>query len=118
MSTDKPLVLLVEDQDDIRADVREMLISLGHQVIEAASGEEALDLAGIEGIDLVLSDIMLGGAVTGDRLVGRIEAPVMLMSSLPQGDARRAGHAVLTKPFTRGQLAAFLADALAREAAE
>ncbi|MBL6428067.1 MAG: PAS-domain containing protein [Maritimibacter sp.] len=112
------LVLLVEDQDDIRADVREMLISLGHQVIEAASGEEALDLAGIEGIDLVLSDIMLGGAVTGDRLVGRIEAPVMLMSSLPQGDARRAGHAVLTKPFTRGQLAAFLADALAREAAE
>ncbi|MEC7764688.1 MAG: PAS-domain containing protein [Pseudomonadota bacterium] len=112
------LVLLVEDQEDIRADVRGMLVALGHQVIEAVSGEEALDLGGIEEIDVVLSDIMLGGAVTGDTLAGRMDAPVLLMSSLPANDARRTGRPVLSKPFTRGQLSAFLTESLDREAAE
>lgn len=112
------LVLLVEDQDEIRADVRGMLVALGHQVIEASSGEEALELGGIGEIDLVLSDIMLGGSVTGDTLSGAMNAPVLLMSSLPPSDARRAGHPVLSKPFTRGQLSAFLTDSFAREAAE
>tara|TARA_R100000322_G_scaffold94439_2_gene58801 strand:+ start:18088 stop:19914 length:1827 start_codon:yes stop_codon:yes gene_type:complete len=108
------LVLLVEDQDDIRTEVREMLIALGHQVIEAGSGEEARALAGVEGIGLVLSDIMLGGGLTGDQLAvafdeAGLEAPVLLMSSLPPDDPRRAGAPVLGKPFTQAQLAAFLA---------
>lgn len=117
------LILLVEDQDDIRLDVREMLIALGHQVIEASTGEEALELAGIDGIGLVLSDIMLAGDLTGDQLARRLseaghDAPVVLMSSLPAGDPRRTAAPVLTKPFTRSQLDAFLSDAIDKEAAE
>ncbi len=112
------LVLLIEDQPDIRADVREMLIALGHQVIEAESGEEALTLAGIDGIELVLSDINLGGAWTGDRLVdalrkGGLDAPMLLMSSLPPGDPMRGTRPTLSKPFSQGQLAAFLAGEMA-----
>jgi signal transduction histidine kinase len=116
---DPRFVLLVEDHDDIRASVREMLMALGHKVIEAASAEEALELAGIEGIGLVLSDIMLGPGLTGDALAGELagaglDAPVLLMSSLPADDPRRAGRAVLSKPFTQGQLAAFLDAELPR----
>ncbi len=109
------LVLLIEDQPDIRADVREKLVALGHQVIEAESGEEALELAGIDGIGLVLSDIMLGGDWTGDRLIAELDsrglmAPKRLMSSLPIDDPRRAAAPCLSKPFTQGQLAAFLIE--------
>ncbi|WP_336245282.1 PAS-domain containing protein [Maritimibacter dapengensis] len=112
------LVLLVEDQSEIRADVRDMLIALGHQVIEAESGEEALDLAGIDGIGLVLSDINLGGEWTGDRLIAALRdrglaAPMVLMSSLPPGDPRRGVAPTLSKPFTQAQLAAFLASEVA-----
>jgi signal transduction histidine kinase len=118
---DKPappprLVLLVEDEDEIRENVRGMLTDLGHQVIEATSAEEAAELAQIDGIGLVLSDIMLAGAETGDALVARLRAsglsaPMCLMSSLPKSDPRRA-HApvpVLSKPFGASDLAAFLA---------
>jgi len=116
------LVLLVEDQDEIRTSVREMLTGLGHQVIEAGSGEEALDLAGLEGIGLVLSDIMLAGDLRGDALAGRLAKggpPVLLMSSLPASDPRRvdAPVPVLSKPFGARELAAFLASHLDPEPA-
>ncbi len=113
------LVLLVEDSDEIRENVREMLIGLGHQVIEATGAEEALFLAGIDGIGLILSDINLKGGMSGDALLERLrregaQAPACLMTSLPPGDRRRADAAfpILQKPFTQGELAAFLAREL------
>lgn len=116
------LVLLVEDEDTIRESVRGMLIDLGHQVIEATTAEEAADLARIDGIGLVLSDIMLEGAETGDALVARlraagITAPMCLMSSLPRTHPKRAGATVpvLSKPFDADELAAFLATSLSHE---
>ncbi len=113
------LVLLVEDSDEIRENTREMLTGLGHQVIEASSAEEALFLVGIEGIGLVLSDINLGGAMSGIELVTRLKreglaAPACLMTSLPASDPRRAKAAfpLIAKPFTQVTLAAFLAREL------
>ncbi len=113
------LVLLVEDTDEIRENVREMLISFGHQVIEATSADEALFLAGIDGIGLILSDINLKGGMSGDALLKRLRqegstAPACLMTSLPANDPRRADAAfpILAKPFTQGELAAFLAREL------
>ncbi|MCP5037195.1 MAG: PAS domain-containing protein [Rhodobacteraceae bacterium] len=113
------LVLLVEDTPEIRENVREMLIALGHKVIEAEGADEALFLAGIDGIGLILSDINLHGAMSGDALLARLQsegnnAPALLMTSLPASDPRRAGaaFAVIAKPFTQGELAAFLAREL------
>ncbi|MEY8840847.1 ATP-binding protein, partial [Cribrihabitans sp. XS_ASV171] len=60
------LALLVEDHEDLRAQFRDMLMDLGHSVIEATSVDEACALAAdIDGIALVLSDIRLEGAATG-----------------------------------------------------
>lgn len=114
------LVLLVEDDADIRESVRVLLRAAGHAVIEAASGEEALALAEVPGIGLVLSDIQLGGGMTGAELAERLAAirypaRVLLMTALPPADPRRAGAGapVLSKPFDAATLAAAMAEALA-----
>lgn len=110
------LVLLVEDRAEIRAAVRADLTGLGHQVIEAATADEALSLAEIPGIDWVLSDIRLG-AGDGVALLTRIAArhPALrlaLMTSLPATDPLRATGAarwpVLTKPVEAAALHALL----------
>ncbi|TDK46312.1 hybrid sensor histidine kinase/response regulator [Antarcticimicrobium luteum] len=108
------LALLVEDSDDLREAVRDMLVKLGHTVIEAVSVDEACALlADLEDIRLVLSDIRLQGTATGLDLLDRIEGsglPCILMTSLPPSDplhrAALARVPVLRKPFTRRQLAA------------
>ena len=111
------LVLLVEDSPDIRASVREMLIRMGHSVVEAASAEEGEVLAGVSGIDLILSDISLAGAMNGPEMLDRLRedglgAPAYLMTSLPPAAPdRRAAEEhfpLISKPFTQQELAAFL----------
>lgn len=106
------MVLLVEDDDTIRADTRAMLTGLGHAVIEAASLAEARALTDLPGLSLILSDIQLGDGL-GLDLAGAL--PMVLMTSLPAGDPirARARGPVLTKPFTSGRLAAALASATA-----
>ncbi len=110
------LVLLVEDAAHIREAVRDRLLAAGHIVLEAGGVAEARDLLGIDGIGLVLSDIMLRSAETGLDLAALAAArdlPVALMTSLPV-DAplyREAVAAwpVLRKPFSVEKLAAVLA---------
>ena len=110
------LVLLVEDADDLRALVRDMLMGLGHSVIEAASVDEATALlADLPDITLILSDIQLKGDATGLDLAKRLGAdapPVILMTSLPGDDAlflEAQTHApVLRKPFDERDLIALI----------
>ncbi|MCX7557948.1 PAS-domain containing protein [Sulfitobacter sp. F26204] len=109
------LVLLVEDDGDIRTAVRDMLMGLGHSVIEATSADEATALlADLPDIAMVLSDIQLVGEATGLDLVQRIgtRLPRLLMTSLPPDHALfRAGQKlapVLRKPFTAEDLAALI----------
>jgi len=120
-------VLLVDDSAEIRAGVREMLVELGHQVVEAGCIDEALALAPIDGLNLVLSDLSLAGGETGLALADALAAqghglPFLLMSSRPPGDAlrdRAAGRfPLLAKPFSAGELEAFLALPPQVEAAE
>ena len=64
------LVLLVEDDEDLRAMTRMLLIDLGYRVVEAGSGRQALDMVGaIEKIDLLLTDVVLPGGMSGPEFV-------------------------------------------------
>ena len=109
-------MLPVEDREEIRADVRAMLRALGHNVIEAASADEALALSDLPGLDLVLSDIGLPGAMSGLDIAAALRgrghlARIVLMGSLPPGDAQRARAGslpVLSKPFSPADLATAL----------
>ncbi|MCA0939701.1 PAS-domain containing protein [Salipiger pacificus] len=112
---DRPrgLALLVEDDTELRAQLRDMLTGLGHAVVEASSVAEARALAEGLSLDLVLSDLMLEGDEPGSALPAALPGlDVRLMTSLPPGDPRRAAAEaaapVIAKPFTQGQLATFL----------
>ncbi len=111
------LVLLVEDSDDIRATVREMLTDMGHRVIEATSAEEGSALAMLEGVNFVLSDITLIGGMTGVQMFDTLKqnglkANACLMTSLPANNPIRkdaaARYSLIPKPFTATDLAAFM----------
>ena len=110
------LALLVEDNEDLRAMFRDMLMDLGHSVIEATSVDEATALvADLKDITVILSDINLQGRGTGLDLLDRMQGtglPVILMTSLPQTDPRHqlalSRAPVLRKPFTAAQLVALI----------
>ncbi len=113
---DPGLVLLVEDSDDLRRSIRDMLRDAGHAVIEATTTDEAAKLArDVPEISLILSDISLEGADTGLDLLSRLPPdapPCYLMTSLrndhPLHIAALARAPVLRKPFSADALTHFL----------
>jgi CheY-like chemotaxis protein len=68
-------VLLVEDEDDVRAVARESLALCGYTVLEARDGEDALRVAGGERghIDLMVTDVVMPG-MNGRELAERLLA--------------------------------------------
>jgi DNA-binding response OmpR family regulator len=64
--------LIVDDEERILFVLRETLERVGHQVTTASSGEAALDHLQETPYDLVLLDLMLGGAVDGQRVLEAI----------------------------------------------
>ncbi len=72
---------------------------------------------GLDGLGLILSDIVLEGDETGPDFLRRqldagLSIPALLMTSLPPDDPRRANAPVpvLPKPFTQAELCAFLSQ--------
>src|SRR5919197_2232862 len=104
-------VLVVEDQEDNRRIVRDLLSSAGYQIVEAVSGEEGVSLAEREQPDLILMDIQLPD-LDGYEATRRIRAnpalekiPIIAVTSYAlSGDdvkARAAGcDDYVTKPFS------------------
>jgi signal transduction histidine kinase/CheY-like chemotaxis protein len=112
-------VLVVDDESDVRQLAREMLESLGFQVVTASHGREALEVfpARAEEIAIVLLDVTmpeLSGEETALRLAKiRPETPIVLMSGYRQTyaasrlrDGIPAGF--LHKPFDRDALVGVL----------
>ncbi len=102
-------VLLVEDDALIRMTTEEMLVSLGHTVIEAADAEDALAAVdGDEAVDVLMTDISLPG-LSGEQLAARLRQrlpglPVVFASGYDRPAERlspdKAGPAVhLSKPY-------------------
>lgn len=113
-STSSQLVLLVEDDPDVRSALADLLRASGHAVTIAASAEEALDVLEHTHQSLVLSDVDLGGSTNGVELMSQIaqqhpRLPRILMSGLPAEIlTSRFGltddQPLLSKPFTIPQL--------------
>ena len=112
---DPTLILLVEDAAHIREAVRDTLVSAGHSVLEAASVDDARRTLDIEGLGLVLTDIMLKTSDTGLDLAADASAkniPVALMTSLPPDaplyQKAQGRWPIVRKPFTLSALEAAL----------
>ncbi len=102
-------VLLVEDQEDLRALLRHILQSRGYTVFEAPSGEEALAVAEtIRSLDLLVTDIIMpkmrGWELARKLRAERPELKVLYMSGHTDTDlindgALLEGGSLLEKPF-------------------
>jgi two-component system cell cycle response regulator DivK len=104
-------ILAVEDHEDNRRIMRDLLTSAGFEMIEALTGEEGVRLAESERPDLILMDIQLPG-LDGYEATRRIKAnpalraiPIIAVTSYAlSGDevkAREAGcDDYVTKPFS------------------
>lgn len=108
------LALLVEDEDDVRAVVRSQLQGLGFAVVEASTGEEAVELlAALDQVRLVVTDIVMPGSIDGYALARMVaadapEARLVMMTGYTASDP--AGP-VLRKPFDRSDLAKAIREA-------
>lgn len=104
-------ILIVEDHEDNRRILRDLLTSAGFDLVEATTGEEGVALAETQRPDLILMDIQLPG-LDGYEATRRIKAnpalhqiPIIAVTSYAlSGDdvkAREAGcDAYVTKPFS------------------
>ncbi|WP_413166512.1 response regulator [Capilliphycus salinus ALCB114379] len=119
------LVLLIDDEDDIR-EVAQMTLEfiLGWQVITAQSGPEGLTKACQEQPDVILLDVMMpewDGLMTFQKLQAEPKTkdiPVILLTAQVQTEKQRlfaesGVNGVITKPFeplTLGNLVAQILD--------
>jgi PAS domain S-box-containing protein len=115
-------ILVVEDNEGIRRAVRRQLTQLGYRVIEAETADAALEVLAAERVVLLLTDIVMPGAMDGIELARTAmarwpELKVILTSGFPEyrlgdnGEAR-AGLKLLGKPYRRDELARALREAL------
>jgi len=122
MTTSKR-ILLVEDQEDGRRIVRDLLAASDYALIEAKTGEEGLALAEQERPDLILMDIQLPG-LDGYEVTRRIKAnpalshiPIVAVTSYAlSGDEQKAYAAgcndYVAKPFSPRALMAKIREYL------
>lgn len=116
-------ILLVEDTEDNRRIVRDLLTSVGYQLLEAETGEAGVAMAKEHRPDLILMDIQLP-LLDGYEATRRIKAdpalaaiPVIAVTSYAlSGDeakTRAAGcDAYIAKPFSPRQLLAKVREML------
>ena len=110
-------ILVVEDQEDNRQIVRDLLTTTDYEVLEAENGEEALAAVAKQRPDLILMDIQLP-IMDGYEATRRIKAdpalsniPVIAVTSYAlSGDEEKARAAgcddFVPKPFSPRQLLA------------
>ena len=116
-------ILVIEDQEDNRRIVRDLLASAGYEMIEAATGEEGVSQAEATTPDLILMDIDLPG-MNGYEATRRVKSnpalrriPIIAVTSYAlSGDDAKAYEAgcdaYVTKPFSPRALLAKIREYL------
>jgi response regulator NasT len=116
-------IIIADDESLIRLDLREMLISLGYDVIaEVGDGRTAIDLAKKLRPDLVIMDIKMpevDGIAAAEELTREKVSPVVLLTAYSdQALVERAKEAgvvgYLVKPFREAELMPVIEVAMAR----
>jgi len=121
-------VLLAEDEALNAAMLRAHLEQLGHQVVHAASGQRAIELARVCDLDLMMIDARMPG-LDGHETIGALRAmdgqaaltPIVALIGGDPDEARdclgAGADALLRKPVTVPAVARAIAEALASEPA-
>ena len=118
-SVEGQLILVVDDDDEVRTVVSDHLRRCGRMVVEASSLAEASELLKIDGLSSVITDLDLGGTDTGLDVAAIVPAciPVLIVTGLSDSDPMRREaqnlYQVLTKPFDLKALDAALVRVMA-----
>jgi signal transduction histidine kinase/ActR/RegA family two-component response regulator len=117
-------ILLVEDEDSVRALIGRVLASRGYTLLQARSGPEAIDIwrDARSTIDLVITDLIMPGGLNGAELIERLRAdqPALGVVYMSGYSAKisvnelsiQEGAAYLTKPFAARELARVVRETL------
>ena len=109
-------VLIVEDDEDVRATAAEMLIELGYDVLKAkdADGAMAIIESGVA-IDVLFTDVIMPGKIRSTELAHRAQQKLPRLAvlftsgytdnAMLHGDILDRDANVLNKPYTREDLA-------------
>ena len=116
----EPVILVVEDEAQMRRFLRASLANHGYRVVEATNGNEALTLARGHNPELVILDLGLpdmDGLEVAKRLREWMTAPIIVVSARGQEDDKvraldEGADDYLTKPFGTGELMARIRVAL------
>jgi signal transduction histidine kinase len=119
-------VLLVEDEEGVRRSTTRILEDSGYRVLPAENGVEALRVFDSEPIDILVTDVVMPGGVSGNSLADQLRAkdsalPVVFVSGYSQETIAEKGvlprsTALVRKPFLPTELLDAMDQALAEGA--
>jgi CheY-like chemotaxis protein len=116
-----PLILVIEDEYLLQADIENVLTDAGFDTDIVASGEEALTLlmAGTKHPNLLVTDVQLAGRLTGWEVAKRIREkdpsfPVIYVTAYSQDWPAQGvpNSIVIPKPFASAQLMTAISNLL------
>ena len=104
MPDPQPTILLVDDDQDLRNLLERVLLRSGMAVHPAGDGRQAIKLLARQKFDLVVTDIIMPGDWTGQRLAGELRRQrpglgVILMSGYGPGRLEETGGTASTGTF-------------------
>ena len=118
-------ILTVDDSTSMRQMVKATLVSAGYGVVEAADGQEALDYARENPVDLVIADVNMP-RMDGITLIGELRqlpayrlTPMLMLTTESSQEKKLEGKRVgatgwIVKPFDPAQLIATVHRVLLR----
>ena len=108
-------IMVVEDYDDTRMLLKKGLEGLGYSVLEASNGQEAVDIAAREHLDLILMDLdlpILDGIVATQRIRQQtdVRVPIVAVTAYPMSYTHVKAFAegcdeYMAKPIDMSELA-------------
>lgn len=104
----RPTILVVDDEAEVRALVREVLTLNGFDVIDTGDPFEARRIAERQPVALLLTDVVMP-IMNGIELAQRVEATspttkVLLMSGFSTAAVKGSGRLLISKPFKANEL--------------
>jgi CheY-like chemotaxis protein len=108
-------IMVVEDYDDTRMLLKKGLEGLGYSVLEASNGQEAVDIAAREHLDLILIDLdlpILDGIIATQQIRQQsdLRVPIVAVTAYPMSYTRVKAFAegcdeYMAKPIDMSELA-------------
>ena len=109
----KPKILIVDDEEAMLVAMEAVLLRLGHPVLKASNGTQALEVLAAEDVDMLISDMRMP-QMTGDELLAEVKQkypklPVVMITAYGTIDQaveamRNGAQDFITKPFSAEDL--------------